>query len=82
MGSNLSCKFHIEYIALKISKIIGAIARLGHFVPLCTLLNIYRSLIFPSLSYVLAAWGQAAKSHLQKLHVLQKRVDPSFNVFF
>ena len=38
------------------------------------LLNIYRSLIFPYLSYGLAAWGQAAKTHLQKLLVLQKRV--------
>jgi len=82
LGSNLSWKFYIEYIALKVSKIIGAIARLRHFVPLCTLLNIYRSLSFPYLSYSLAAWGQAAKSHLQKLLVLQKRVDPSFNVFF
>ena len=26
------------------------------------------------LSYGLAAWGQAAKFHLQKIHVLQKRV--------
>ena len=61
-------------VALKISKTIGVIARLRHFVPLCTLLNIYRSLIFPYLSYGLAAWGQAAKTHLQKLLVLQKRV--------
>ena len=52
---NLSWKFHIEYVALKISKIIGVIARLRHFVPLCTLLNIYSSLIFPYLSYGLAA---------------------------
>ena len=48
-----------KYVALKISKII---ARLRHFVPLCTLLNIYRSLIFPYMSYGLAAWGQAAKT--------------------
>ena len=74
LDSNLNWKFHIEYVALKISKIIGVIARLRHFVPLCTLLNIYRSLIFPYLSYDLAAWGQAAKTHLQKLLVLQKRV--------
>ena len=70
----MSWKFHIEYVALKISKIIGVIARLRHVVPLCTLLNIYRSLIFSYLSYGLAAWGQAAKTHLQKLLVLQKRV--------
>ena len=74
LDSNLSWKFHIEYVALKLSKIIGVIARLRHFVPLCTLLNIYLSLIFPYLSYGLAAWGQAAKTHLQKLLVLQKRV--------
>ena len=64
----------MSYVALKISKIIGVIARLRHFVPLCTLLNIYRSLIFPYMSYGLAAWGQAAKTHIDKLLVLQKRV--------
>ena len=57
-------------VALKISRIIGVIARLRHFVPLCTLLSIYCSLIFPYMSYCLAAWGQAAKTHLQKLLVL------------
>ena len=41
---------------------------------LSVLLNIYRSLIFPYMSYGLAAWVQAAKTHLQKLLVLQKRV--------
>ena len=30
LDSNLSWKFHIEYVALKISKIIGVIARLRH----------------------------------------------------
>jgi len=74
LDSNLSWKFHIEFVALKISEIIGVIACLRHFVPLCTLLNIYRSLIFPYLSYGLAAWGQAATTHLQKLLALQKFV--------
>ena len=82
LDSNLSWKSHIEYVALKISKIIGVIARLWHFVPLCTLLNIYRSLIFPYMSYgLLAAWGEAGKTHLQKLLILQKTC-PSFNLFF
>ena len=67
-------QFHIEYVALKISKIIGVIARLRHFVSLCSLLNIYRSLIFPYMSNGLAAWGQATKPHLQKVIVLPKRV--------
>ena len=41
--------------------------------PFTTLLNIYQSLILPYLTYGLAAWGQAAKTHLQKILVLQKR---------
>ena len=67
-------QFYIEYVALKISKIIGVIARLRHRVSLCTLLNIYRSLICPYMSNGLAALGKATKTHLQKVHVLQKRV--------
>jgi len=40
IDSNLSWKIHIEYITLKISKTVGLIAKLRHFVPLHTLLNI------------------------------------------
>ena len=69
----LSWKHHINYIALKISGKIGIISRLRHFVPLKTLLSIYNSLISPYISYGLIAWGQASKSHLEKILVLQKR---------
>ena len=74
LDSDLSWKFHIEYVASKIRKIIGVIARLRHFVPLCPLLPVYRSLIFSYKPYGLAAWVQVAKTHLQKLLILQKRV--------
>jgi len=40
IDSNLSWKIHIEYIAVKISKTVGLIAKLRHFVPLHTLLHI------------------------------------------
>ena len=42
IDSNLSWKFHVDYVALKISKSVGIIARLRHFVPFHTLLGIYR----------------------------------------
>ena len=74
LDSNLSWKFQIEYVALKISQITGVIARLRHFVPLCTLLNIYSSLIFPYLSYGLAAWDQAAKKPIYKNSLYCKNV--------
>ena len=61
-------------LALKISKTIGIISRLRHFVPTNTLLNIYRSLVFPYLQFGIALWGQAANIHMDKLLKLQKRV--------
>ena len=77
INENLSWKHHINYIAKKISKGIGIITRLRHLVPRTTLLNIYRSLIEPYISYGLVAWGQAANVHLNIvviLQSLQKRV--------
>jgi len=70
LDTKLSWKFHIDSVALKINRIIGVIARLGHFVPLITLLSIYRY----GLSYGLAACGQAAKTHLQKKSLCYKNV--------
>ena len=66
LDSNLSWKFQINNVALKISRTVGVVAHLRHFVPRTTLLNIYQSLILPHLTYGLAAWGQTAKTHLQK----------------
>ena len=50
IDTNLSWKIHIEYIALKISKTVGLIAKLRHFLPLHTLLHIYQSFISPYIT--------------------------------
>jgi len=73
IDQHLSWKHHISYIALKISRNIGIILRLRHFVALKTLLSIYNSLISPSISYGVIAWGQASKSYFEKILILQKR---------
>ena len=72
IDSHLSWKFHIDYVASKLSEIVGIIACLRHFVPLNILLSIYQ-LVFPYLTFGLSAWGQAAQLHLNKLLLLQKR---------
>ena len=56
LDSHLSWKYHIDNVAVKVSRIIGVIARVRHLVPFTTLLSIYRSLILPYLSYGLAAF--------------------------
>ena len=74
IDSNLTWKYHISYLTSKISKTIGVIARLRHFVPSSTLLTLYRSLISPYLLYGLTVWGQAPQIYLNQIHVIQKRV--------
>ena len=64
IDKNLSWKIHIDNAATKLSKTVGLIAKLRHFVHQHTLLNIYRALILPYLSYGLIVWGQASKTHL------------------
>ena len=73
IDNNLSWKYHIDNIASKISKAIGIIARLRHFVPSQTLSNIYQCLINLYLNYGINVWGRASKIHLNKILVLQKR---------
>ena len=55
IDENVSWKYHIAHIASKISKTIGIIASLRHFVPLNTLHHIYISLIQPYLLYGIVA---------------------------
>ena len=81
LDSNLSWKFQINNVALKISRTVGVVTRLRHFVPRTTLLNIYQSLILPHLTYGLAAWGQAAKNPFTK-NSRASKTSPSFDVLF
>ena len=74
IDKNLLWKIHIDNVATKLSKTVGLITKLRHLVPQHTLLNIYRALILPYLSYGLIVWGQASKTHLTKILLLQKKV--------
>ena len=51
IDSDLSWKNHIDFISHKISKSIGIIAKLRHYIPRHLLLSIYHTLITPYLTY-------------------------------
>ena len=66
-------KYHIGPITSKISKTIGIFSRLRYYVPTSTLLTIYRSLVFPFLSYGILVWSQPAQTYINQVLALQKR---------
>lgn len=73
IDSDLSWKYHIDHICHKVSKSIGVIAKLRHYVPRRLLLNIYHTLIVLYLTDGICGWGNFAQVHQNWLLVLQKR---------
>ena len=56
---------HINKVANKISKSVGILQILKHYLPCDILLIIYNSLILPHLNYAILAWGYRPGSIIQ-----------------
>ena len=70
---NLTWKIHTNYIANKIAKTNGILARLKRQIPKCYLKIIYNSLLMSQLLYGITVWGGSPANCLARLNVLQKK---------
>ena len=70
---NLNFDFHISNIAYKISRTVGIISKIRHYLPETALLKIYYALINSHLLYGLIIWGSTFPTYLQKLITLQNK---------
>ena len=68
----LTWKNHINCISKTISRNIGVMNKLKHYIPYRILHTLYCTLISPYLSYGILIWGNTCKSYLDKLVKLQK----------
>ena len=59
----------------KISKSLGVLTRLRHFVPTRTLLSKYRSLTQPYITYRIAVWDQTAQTNLGSWYLFCKNAN-------
>ena len=66
-------KDHIHELCKKISRGIGILLKLRHFVSADILVKVYYSIIFPFLIYGVIIWGNTYKSSIEPLVVLQKK---------
>ena len=55
--SNLTWKSHINEFYLKLSKTVGVLSKVRHFVDNHILVMLYYSLIYPFLTYGVHVWG-------------------------
>ena len=73
VDQKLTWQDHINMLCNKIAKGIGILKKVKHKLDRKTLINLYYTFIFPYLTYCNIIWGNAAKVHINRLLVLQKR---------
>ena len=72
IDENLTWKNHIDAISKTISRNIGMLTKLKHFVPENILYSLYFTLILPCINYGVLIWGKTCKTYLDKIFKLQK----------
>ena len=75
IDSKLNWTTHINHVACKVSKNIGIITRARKIINQKTLTGLYYTFIYPYLNYCCTVWCTAARTHLSKLHILQKKIN-------
>ena len=72
IDSTLNWKEHILIMSKKITKSIGIICKLRHFVNTQTLVQLYYAVVYPFLTYGCMIWGSTYCSN-KPIEILQKR---------
>ena len=73
IDSKLTFKKHIEELRKKISRSIGVLYKLRPFVTTKILSNVYYAIVYPFLLYGITIWGNASKTYLTPIFILQKK---------
>ncbi len=73
MNGNLNWKSHINKLSDKVSKCIGILNKLKHFLPLTTKVLLYSSLILSHLNFAILVWGYECEGII-KLQTIAIRI--------
>lgn len=76
IDEHLKWDAHLQHINNKITKNIGILFKLRHYLPLSTLKQLYYTLIYPYLTYGLMCWGTAYQTRLNKIKISQNNGIP------
>ena len=73
IDTKLNFDVQINSVTHKISKTVGVMSKLKHYLPQKALFTVYYSLVHTHLLYGLSVWGSAYTTHLKKLITLQNK---------
>ena len=72
IDENLTWKSHIDAISKTISRNIGMLRKMKHYVPGYILYSLYCTRVLPYINYGILIWGNTCKTYLDKIFKLQK----------
>ena len=73
IDENMKFISHINKITNTVSRNVGMMSRIRHFVETRQLLQLYNAIILPYLNYCCLIWGTGYAHHTKKLLILQKK---------
>jgi len=73
IDENFTWRSQISNISKNISKGVGILNKLKHFVPERVLFSLYCTLVLPYINYGILAWGNTCKRNLDRIFKLQKK---------
>ena len=69
----LTWEHHINYTNKKLSRGIGILAKMRHYVSENTLTSVYNAFIQPHIDYGVLSWASSTKTHLKKIDISLKK---------
>ena len=70
----LTWEKHILMVKSNVAKALGILCKARKVFPTCILKTLYYSIVYPHLTYCVEVWGNASKTHLDSLFMMQKKV--------
>ena len=74
LDANLSWKYHIAELSIKLSRSIGIFYKIRHLVPFEILKSLYYSLFYFFVSYGIAVWALLTKSMCKKFFFFKRKL--------
>ena len=74
IDSTLSWKDHVLLLSKKLSRVVGILYKLRHFVNIKVMNNIYYALFYSHIVYAIEVWGSTSNIYINNIITLQKRV--------
>ena len=74
LDESLTWRPHLIEVSRKLTRSVGILYKLRHYVPLDTLISIYYALFYPFLTYGIVVWGATYENLLKPVLTAQKKV--------